>query len=164
MNGYVQKDLKVTEKQLTQLRAISKKYAEKSRKHFSAVDWQKLSREERAKKFAEMNEVRRKMSGEFTKQIEDVLTGEQLEELKMGEVRSRGVNYLSNPRTVERLALSEEQVRKIQENRKALAEATEKLRRESAKKALEILTPEQLAELRIMHEEGYQSLRGQPQP
>jgi Spy/CpxP family protein refolding chaperone len=158
----VQKELNITEKQKAKLEEISKTYRESYRRQ-TAEEWKNLTREERTKKYAEMTEARRKRTADFTKQVEDVLTRRQLDELKMVELRRRGVYYLTNSRTAEKLGLSEEQVEKLQKNRNDLREATARLQRESAKKALGILLPEQLEQLKQMQAEGFRSIWRQPQ-
>ncbi len=161
----VRDELNLTEKQLAKLAEISKKRGEQMRQGYNREEWAKIAklpREERTKKYAELAQERRKRSAEFTKQIEDVLTRRQLDELKMIELRRRGVYYLTNPRMAEAIGLSEEQQEKLRKNRQELTEATQKLQRESAQKALDILTPQQLEQLKKMHAEGYQSLRTQP--
>ena len=154
----VRDELNLTEKQLAKLDEISKK----SRgQQYSREEWAKMAKlpqEERRKKYAEYSEQRRKRSAELTKQIEDVLTRRQLEELKMIELSRRGMRYLTNSRMAETIGLSEEQQEKLRKNQQDLEKATQKLQRDSAKKAFDILTPEQLEQFKKMHAEGYRSL------
>ena len=154
----VRDELNLTERQLAKLEEISKKSREQQYSREEWAEMAKLPQEERRKKYAEFAEVRQKRSAEFTKQIEDVLTRRQLEELKMIELSRRGMHYLTNSRMAEAIGLSEEQQEKLRKNRQELEKATQKLQRDSAKKAFDILTPEQMEQLKQMHAEGYRSL------
>lgn len=162
----VRKELKLTKQQQAKLDEISKKYGEQMQLGSNREEWAKyakLPREERNKKYAELNEKRRQQAAELTKQIEALLTPSQLEALKMVELRRRGVPYLTNERMAEALGLTEEQQEKLRKNRQELTEATQKLQRESAKKALDNLTPEQLEKLKKLHAEGYRAIWKRPQ-
>jgi Spy/CpxP family protein refolding chaperone len=159
----VQKELGLSEEQLAKLEEIGKKHREQMRQGYNREEWAKLSREERSKKYAELSEQRRKQADELRKQIEAVLTPKQLEALKLIELRRRAVYYLPIPRLAEELGLSDEQQQQLNKNRRELLEKIDQLQHESAKEALEILTPEQLEKLKKLHAEGYRTIRAPPQ-
>ena len=77
-----------------------------------------------------------------------MLTPDQLDTVKTIEFRTRAASLLRNPRVLEKLGLSEEQKEKLRKNWEDLSDQMQQLLRESAQKALRILTPKQLEDLK----------------
>ena len=146
----VQNELKLTDEQKEKLKQISKSYYDQMPQS-SQQDWAKyreMSAEERRKKYGEIAEKRRQRLDAARKQIEAVLTPDQLDALKTIEFRTRAASLLQNPKTLEKLGLSEEQKEKLRKNWEDLTDKMQQVLRESAQKALQILTPKQLEELK----------------
>ena len=160
----VQKELKLTDKQKEKLKQISTKYYEQMRKG-RQQDWakfRKLSAEKRKQKYAQIAEKQKQRTAAVGKQIEQVLRPGQLHALKRIELRTRGAAALRNPRVVEQLNLSEKQKEKLRRNRQQLTEKMQRLQRKSARKDLDLLTPEQFEKLEKLHAKGYRTIGPQP--
>lgn len=146
----VQNELKLSEEQKEKLKQISKSYYDEMRQG-SQQDWAKyreMPAEERRRKYAEIAEKRKQRLDAARKQIEAVLTPGQLDAVKSIEFRTRAATLLRNPKILEKLGLSEEQKEKLRKNWEDLSDQMQRLLRESAQKALQILTPKQLEDLK----------------
>jgi len=171
----VQDEIGLSDEQKEKLQAIGKKYYEQVRQGYqrqTAVKWQELSEEERKQKLEEMRKraaeaqkKRQEITDSLTKQVEEVLTAEQLSALKDIEFRQRAGYMLRNSRVLEAIGASKRQQARLEKNRQQLNAKMRELQRKAGEKALEILTPEQIEKLRKLHQEGYRSVwqRGQPQ-
>jgi len=169
----VQKEIGLTDEQKEKLQAIGKNYYEQMRQgyqRYSAVKWQELSDEQRKqkieemrKKAAEAQKKRQKTMEAFTKQVEGVLTKEQLAAVKEIEFQRRAGYMLRNPRVLEAIGANEKQQARLEKNRKRLSDKMRELQRKAADKALDVLTPEQMEKLRKLHGEGYRSVWQQGQ-
>jgi len=161
----VQEELKLTDQQKEKIQQISEEYQQQIRQGYQQ-DWAKfreMSAEDRKKKYAELAEKRKKQTAAAGKQVEEVLQPQQLEALKMIELRIRGAAALRNPKIVEKLGLSEKQKQQLRKNQEKLTKKIQQLQRKSGKKTLDLLTPEQLDKLKQLHAEGYRAIRAQSQ-
>jgi Spy/CpxP family protein refolding chaperone len=176
----IQKEIGLTEEQIQKITEISKEFQATERKVYPRVDWAKLSEEERKKKQAEMSKLYEKWTDEYKKrlgearqQIEAVLTPEQLNKWESIEVRQYGAPMLLSGGLNEKLKLTDEQKEQLRKQndqlQKKLAELYQQqqtLRNQAHRDALEILTPEQVNELKKIKKEGYfrRGTGGFPQP
>lgn len=168
---HVQKEIGLTDEQKVKLKEISDKYREQVRQGYTrqkAVDWQKLSDEERKQKVEEMRArstklqaKRQKMIDTLKKQVEKVLTEKQIAALKQIGFEQRAGYMLRNSRVLEALDVSEKQKSRLEKNAEQFRAKMRELQKKSAEKALGVLTEEQLEKLRAFHEEGYRSLWSQ---
>lgn len=164
----VQKEIGLSDEQKEKLQAIGKKYYEQARqgyRRWSAIDWQKLSEEERKQKMEEMrkhaaeaHKKRQQLTDALTKQVEEVLSAEQLSALKDIEFRQRAGYMLRNSRVLEAIGVNKKQQARLAKNQQQLNARMRELQRKAGEKALEILTPEQMEKLRKLHQEGYRSI------
>jgi Spy/CpxP family protein refolding chaperone len=169
----VQKEIGLSDEQKEKLRAIGKKYYEQVRQGYprqSAIKWQELSEEERKQKMEEMREKaaeaqkkRKEVTDALTKQVEEVLSAEQLAALKDIEFRQRAGYMLRNARVLEAIGASKKQQARLDKNQQQLNAKIRELQRKASEKAFDVLTPEQMEKLRKLHQEGYRSVwqRGQ---
>jgi len=172
---HVQKEIGLKEDQKEKLRAISKDYYEQMRQGYqrqTAVDWQKLSEEERKKRLeamrarsAKLRKQRQEMVEKFKKRVERVLTDKQLSALKEIEFRRRAGYMLRNQRVLEAIGLSEKQQARLKNQQERLSAQMRAVQKKAAEKALGVLTPDQMKELRKLHAGSYRSVwqRGQSQ-
>ncbi len=146
----VQKELKLSDEQKKKLKQISKSYYDQIRQgpQQDLAKYREMSPEERRKNYGQIAEKRRQRLDAARKQVEAVLTADQLDALKTIEFRTRAASLLRNPKILEKLGLSEEQKEKLRKNWEDLSDQMQRLLRESAQKALQILTPKQLEELK----------------
>lgn len=140
-----QKELEIVPEQKQKLKAIAEKYQADMQGYWSQM--RDLKPEEQQKKFAEWRERSAKQQEQIRKQVEEVLLPHQLALLKDLNFRSRAPMYLSNPRTIEQIGLTNEQKDKLRKMREELQEKTQKLQKEMFDKSLELLTPEQKKKL-----------------
>jgi len=171
----VQKEIGLSDEQKEKLKAIGKKYYEQVRQGYqrqSAIKWQELSEEERKQKMEEMRKKsaeaykkRQEITDALTKQVEEVLSAEQLSALKDIEFRQRAGYMLRNSRVLEAIGVNKKQQARLEKNQQQLNAKMRELQRKAGEKAFEILTPEQMEKLRKLHKEGYRSVwqQGQPQ-
>jgi Spy/CpxP family protein refolding chaperone len=103
MNADVQKDLKLTDEQITKIKELSDKQAAAFKELFGIQD-----KEERGKKFKEMNEANKKA-------IDDVLQPEQTKRLEQLQLQQGGAGALLRSKIKEKLDLTQDQVEKIQQ-------------------------------------------------
>jgi len=146
----VQKEVKLSDQQKKKLEEISKKYYELMRQGYK-VDWAKLRElpaEQRKQKYAELAEKRKQQAAAARKQVEQVLSPQQLAAYKAIELRRRGAGMLRSPTIVQKLGLSKEQQERLQKNQQELSRKVQELYRESGQKALGVLTPAQREKLK----------------
>ncbi len=171
---HVRKELGLSDKQTEKLQEISQQYYEQirqSHQRYTAIDWKKLSEAERKqkmeemrKKSAELQANRQKVMESLKKQVEKVLTEEQLTAVKEMEFCRRAGQMLRNPRLAEALGLNEKQKAQLQKNNQRLSSKMRELQKKTAERALGVLNDKQMKKLRGFHEEGYRSLWKQAAP
>jgi Spy/CpxP family protein refolding chaperone len=164
----VQKEIGLTEEQVNKITEISKE-TQAAARPYPHVDWAKLSEEERKKKQAEMSKAYEKWSQEYKKRTEEarqridaVLTPEQISKLEMIEVRAYSAPMLLHGGLNEKLKLTDEQKEqlsrqndKLQKKIAELQQQQQTVQNQANRAAMEILTPEQVAELKKLRKEGF---------
>jgi Spy/CpxP family protein refolding chaperone len=142
----VQKDLKLTDEQKKSLKQIADKYYAQMREEWSGI--RELAPGEQQKKFGEIREASVKLAEGVRKQVEEVLTPEQLAELKELTFRYRVAMMLVNPRTLEELGASDEQKAKFQQIRDDQQKRMQEIQQQSVDKMFKVLTAEQIEKLK----------------
>ena len=141
-----QQELQLTNEQKQKLKALADKYQAEARQQWGQL--RDLSRDEQQKKMAEWREKISGQHADIRRQVESLLQPVQLARLKEIQWRIRGPATLSNPRTLERLSLSEEQKRELRRLREEWQQKTQQLQQETFRQSLQVLTPEQQARLK----------------
>ena len=108
MNPDVQKELNLTEEQVTKAKDVSKQVREKFKEDFTKL--KDASKEERQEK---MQELFKTIGTETEKSLKDVLKPEQQKRLKQLELQQRGVDALTDAEVEKALNLTAEQKEKI---------------------------------------------------
>ncbi len=147
-----QKELELSEEQKEGLRKIGQQYYEQTRK-----DWAEargLSPEERKKKYDDIYKRNLERMKEVRKQVEGVLSAEQLEHLKQISLRTRGSAALANPRVLQQLEINDAQQKRIRQLREQMQERIRQIRQETLEKTLEVLSQQQRAKLEELIIEG----------
>lgn len=103
-NEGVQKELKLSEEQITKVREATKEVGAKYREEFGKL--QDLSQEERREK---MTELRTKQEADTKKALEGVLNADQEKRLKQITLQQRGVQAFTDAEVATALKLSDEQ-------------------------------------------------------
>jgi Spy/CpxP family protein refolding chaperone len=171
----VQKEIDLTPQQKEKLQEIAKKYYDQvseQAKEYQKTDWAKVQqmKPDDQKKFydelrgrqAKQSEVTKKWTEEAKKQVEQVLQPKQIEQLKDIAFRQRAASMLYMPQVLDQLGLSDEQkatIGKIREKLQArMAKAQQRMMQmqsDSNRKAIGVLTPQQLEKLKTLSEKGY---------
>jgi hypothetical protein len=161
----VQKELGLTPEQKKALKGIAKKHADAMKKE-PAFDWAKfqgMKPEEQLKARKEIGDRYVKRAEETKKQIEEVLTAKQVEQLKDMESRQRAASMLYMPQVLQQIEVTDEQKQQMQKIREKTQSRMVRLQHESQEKILGVLTPEQTKKLKELSEKGL-SAWGQPAP
>jgi len=148
----VQKELQLTDQQKEKLIAIGQKYYDETRRDWAALAG--MSAEERKGKYAEIRQKNLKRMQEVRKQVEELLSPDQLERLKQINLRTRGTAALLNPKILDELGITEAQRNKLRQLREQLQERIRQLQQETLEKTLEVLSPEQRKKLEELTNEG----------
>lgn len=149
----VQKELQLTDEQKEKLREIGQKYYEQTRKDWAGL--REMSAAERKKAYAEIRNKNEKRMREIRKQVEQVLSPEQLGLLRQVHLRTRGAAALANPKILDQLEVTDEQKEKLRQIREQTQEKIRQLQREMLEKTLEVLSPQQRKKLEELTTEGY---------
>lgn len=167
----VQKDIALTTEQLQKLQDVSAKYAE-SRKKNAFLDWARMSAAEQKKKMEELAAQEKKDTENIRKQVEAILTPEQVNKVEMVELRLLAPELLLFGRGAEQLGLNEDQKNQLNNEREefqkkasALQLQMQKLQEQTGNATLKVLTPEQLKALkRLVREQmsGWGDMPVQP--
>jgi Spy/CpxP family protein refolding chaperone len=185
----VQKELKVTDDQKAKLKELADKQREEMRKQFGSMgDMQNLSREERQARFEKMQKEAEPRIAEALNKVGEILQPEQLKRLKQIQLQTEGSAALRRKEVAEALGLSADQQKKLEdlnaeaskkrealfqemrpaegqrpdrEKMQAAFEKGRKLREESDKEAMAVLTADQKAKLREMMGEPFELDRSQ---
>ena len=173
-SSQVQKEVNLTADQLAKLKEIGKKFQQNAWKQQPQVDWNKLTEAERK---AKTEEIRRdydkwaaeskKLTEESRKEIDAMLKPEQLAKIQDIELRQQGAPMLlyGYGSLGEKLKLTEEQKKKLGQHKDDMQKKMAEIQKEMAaiqdkanRAALELLTPEQISELKMLRKEGFRTL------
>lgn len=157
---YVQKELELTDEQRQKLQELGKKYYEDIRRDWTGL--RDLSAEQRKAKYAEIRAENQKRTEALRKEMEKVLSPQQLDALKQINLRSRGPYALQNPRILDQMGVTAQQKERLRKLREEYQERTRQLQRESFEKCLEVLTPEQRKQFEEMGADGFRAIYAQP--
>lgn len=157
---YVQKELDLADEQKQKLQELGKKYYEDIRRDWTGL--RDLSAEQRKAKYAEIREENQKRTEALRKEMEKVLSPQQLDALKQINLRSRGPYALQNPRILDQMGVTAQQKEGLRKLREEYQERTRQLQKESFEKCLEVLTPEQRKQFEEMGADGFQGIYAQP--
>lgn len=146
---HVQKELELTTDQIEKLEALGKQYHEQMRADQGVwKDWRKMTPEQRTAKSAELREKYKQRAAELRKNIEKVLSVQQIAAIKEINFRSTGPSALANPRTLEKLQVSDEQREKLKEIRQRMLDQYRQLQKKAFEESLQVLTKEQREQLK----------------
>ncbi len=146
------KELNLSTAQQDQVRAVMKKYNERSQE--LTRQWRALSDESNAnwrtsrKDRSAVSEKSRQLIAEHKRQIEGILTPRQLESYKEMALREVALNVLNDPRTLGQIGATKEQNAALSRLQMESIDKPEQITREMADKALKSLTPAQQEMLR----------------
>jgi hypothetical protein len=158
----VREEIGLNAEQNRKLKELSQKFFEASRKAYGTEDWSKLSPEERKKKFAETVAENKSRTDQARKDIDALLTREQLEKLQAINLRQQAAQLLWSYNFLrDKLGLTKEQQDQFRKNREELMSKTaelqqqiQKLYDQAGKTTLELLTPEQREKLKEVRSKG----------
>jgi Spy/CpxP family protein refolding chaperone len=156
----VQQELQLVDEQKDKVRGISEEMRNKARDQMQDVfrQMRDLSDDERRAKFGEIRTKMEALTADSEKQLEKVLLPHQLDRLKQidlqTKMRYRGASALTSGDVAKALNLTDEQREKLE---KRAAEVQEELQTkirqlqvDARKKMLDVLTPDQQAQLEKM--------------
>jgi len=156
----VQQELQLVDEQKDKVRGITDEMRNKMREQFRDVmgQMQNLSDDERRAKFGEIRTKIEAMNAETEKQLEKVLLPHQLDRLRQidlqTKVQSRGASALTSGDVAKALKLTDEQREKLEkraaEVQEELQTKIKQLQADARKKMLDVLTPDQQAQLEKM--------------
>ncbi len=160
-------ELALTDDQKEKLQAISAAYQESIRS--VRVNFQEIPVEERQDAIQAIQQRTREAAQDAHRDARNVLTAEQLDRIKTIQLRNSGWAFLQSERYYEQLGITAAQKEKLatvmaemQQNYAAIQEELRRTREESFERALGILDPEQIEQLKEL---GIgQQLWWQPQP
>jgi Spy/CpxP family protein refolding chaperone len=139
----VQKEIGLTSEQKQKLKGVADQYQAAMRKKMEGL--QDLSREEQQSR---MEETARPLVQAAMKQVDAILTPEQLKSVQQTTFQLQAAQALAQPQVQEKLGLTTTQQRQLQSVYEQMREKMQQLQRDMAAKALEVLTPEQQQKLR----------------
>ena len=173
-NEAVQKELGIGDEAAGKLRALSDDYRAESQKEttklgidFAAIG--DLPRAEQAAKNREvaatMADMTRKLTAEFLPKLREVLSDEQLTRLRQIQLQAQGIDAFTEPEVSAALAFTEAQNKQLAELRNEYSRRQQdldgdfqsrfakirELNAERDKKALELLSADQKAQLAALH-------------
>jgi len=173
-SSQVQKEVNLTAEQVGKLKLIGKKFQQNGWKQQPQVDWTKLNEAERKTKTEEIRKEYDKWAAESKKlteaarkEIDALLTPEQLTKIQDIELRQQGAPMLlyGYNNLSEKLKLTEEQKKKLGQQKEEMQKRQAEIQKEMSaiadkanRAALEVLTPQQILELKKLKEEGFRTL------
>ena len=173
-SSQVQKEVNITAEQVGKLKEIAKKFQQNGWKQQPQVDWTKLNEAERKTKTEEIRKEYDKWAAESKKlteaarkEIDALLTPEQLTKIQDIELRQQGAPMLlyGYNNLSEKLKLTEEQKKKLGQQKEEMQKRQAEIQKEMSaiadkanRAALEVLTPQQILELKKLKEEGFRTL------
>jgi Spy/CpxP family protein refolding chaperone len=158
----IQKELELSDEQKKKLREIAEQYRRQVQESWRAEDWEtfrKLPPEEQKKQLVAQREKtakrRAEVAADTRAKIEALLLPHQVQRFEEIVFRARASVMLYNPRTLERLGVTDDQKERLRKVRDEFQEKTQKLQQEAIDKTLSVLSPEQKAKLKEMTSEGF---------
>jgi len=156
----VQQELQLVDEQKDKLKGITDEMRTKAREQMGDMfrQMQNLSDDERAAKFGEIQTKIDALSAESKKKLEKVLLPHQMERLKQIDLQTkiqyRGASALTGGDVAKALNLTDEQRDKLEkraaEVQEELQAKIKQLQADARKKMLDVLTPDQQAQLEKM--------------
>ncbi len=158
-NDAVQKDLGLSDEQISELREV----ASKGRPKFDREAIKNLSQEERQAKMKELREGMMKKLGELKENVDKILTEKQQKRLKQIELQMMGPMAFMRPDVAEKLQITDDQKEKMRDAFRALRQGREgggppdreKMAKEVREKLADILTDAQKSQLKEMRGEPF---------
>jgi hypothetical protein len=158
----VRKEIGLDAEQTRKLKELSQKFFKESRKASGTQDWAKMSVEERQKKHSEILAENKNRTEQARKDIEALLTREQLEKLQSIDLRQQAAQLLwSYGFLTDKLGLTKQQKDQFRKNREELMSKTgvlqqqiQKLYDQAGQTTLDLLTPEQREKLKEVRTKG----------
>jgi Spy/CpxP family protein refolding chaperone len=150
---HTRQELELTDEQEEALNQIGQKYYQQMRQDWAGL--RGMSAEERTKKYAEIREKNVERAEEIRKQVEELLSPDQLDHLKQINLRTRGAALMANLSVLERLGVNQEQKEKLRQIREDMQEKMRQLQQATLEKSLEVLTPQQRKQLEEMTARGF---------
>jgi Spy/CpxP family protein refolding chaperone len=142
----VQKELRLSDLQKRQLRQIGDTYQAKA---LEAEDnLRRLPPEEQRLQAEALREHARRDMETVRKQVVEALTPQQLQAYHKIDFRLRVPTALSDARVLSALEVSDQQRARLRQVREAMEAKFQQLQAEAAEKTLEVLTPDQRAQLK----------------
>jgi Spy/CpxP family protein refolding chaperone len=153
----VQQELQLVDEQKDKVRGITDEMRTKAREQMQGMfsQMQNLSDDERRAKFGEIRTKIEALSADTEKQLDKVLLPHQMERLKQidlqSKLQSRGASALTSTDVAKALNLTDEQRDKLEkraaEVQEELQTKIKQLQADARKKMLDVLTPDQQAQL-----------------
>jgi Spy/CpxP family protein refolding chaperone len=173
----VQQELQLVDEQKDKVRAIADDARNRARDEMRGIFEQlrDLNDEERRAKFEEIRTKLEAMNADMEKELDKVLLPHQLERLKQidlqNKIRQRGSSALTSGDVASALNLTDEQRQKLEKRAAEVQEELQtkirKLQAEARQKMIDVLTPEQQAQLQKMmgdnfdlRDQGFGGFRG----
>jgi Spy/CpxP family protein refolding chaperone len=160
MRDEVQQELQLVDEQQDKVRALSDDMRSKVRDEMGGMFQQlrDVSDEERRAKFDEIRKKFEAINTDMEKKLDGVLLPHQLERLKQidlqSKIRQRGASALTGGDVAEALNLSDDQREKLEKRAAEVQEELQtkirELQADARKKMIDVLTPEQQAQLQKM--------------
>ena len=150
----VEKELGLTDEQKDKLKELRQKTVE-ARRSEPRIDFAKLrdaDPEERQKAMKELTDRAAKRTEEAKKQLAEILTPKQLEQLKDMAFRQWASFRLYMPQLLQGIELTDDQNQQLQTIREELQNKMTQLQRENLEKALGVLTPDQVKKLKELYD------------
>jgi Spy/CpxP family protein refolding chaperone len=157
MRPEVQQELQLVDEQKDKIQGITDDMRNKVRDQMRDVfsQMQNLSPEERRAKFGEIRQKFDTITADYEKQLDKVLLPQQLDRLKQidlqSKIQQRGAEALTSGDVAKALNLTDEQRQKLEQRaaevEKDLQAKISQLRADARKKMIDVLTPEQQAQL-----------------
>ncbi|MFO0790248.1 MAG: hypothetical protein U0805_12415 [Pirellulales bacterium] len=160
MRDEVQQELQLVDEQKEKIRGLTDELRTKARDEMRGMfeNMRDLSDEERRAKFDEIRKKFESINTDMEKKLDGILLPHQLDRLKQinlqNQVRYRGASALTSGDVAQALNLTDEQREKLEKRAAEVQEELQtkirELQAEARKKMLDVLTPEQQAQLQKM--------------
>ena len=144
----VRKELDLIPEQEADIKKLAKDLQEKMQTMYAPLRNATLTNEERTQLYQDMQKQMKELQTESEQRLRKILLPQQMKTLEMAQVRMQVGNLLQYGPALERVGLSEAQKQRIQKNRAELAQKLHDLQREAFAEIIEVLTPEQLEQLK----------------
>ncbi len=146
---HVQKELDLVPEQLKKLEELGKQYYADMRADQGAwKNWREMTPEKRTARSAELQEKYKKRAASLRDSIERVLLPHQIKLMKEINFRATGPSALANPRTLDKLQVTDQQKDELQKIRQEMLEKYQELQKKTFEKSLDVLTEKQRENLK----------------